>query len=836
MHFAANQEKIDHRYPTRAKAVRMMKHKFHITFTFSLLLVGLASSCALRLNRNFMAIEQASEASQLTLSVETRYSGGGTSWNDYVRTADTTVACDGTESVYSDCIHAAEFKKVTTPYDSCTGLTLTDALSAFDWSCSIVSGYATFYGTLKTGKSLTNLIDTTPAWIPNQVTLLGSGESTAPTSTLENWWENEVISAPSSTVAKQALSDAGKIYVLTADQTGYGYSIEANKIALVVRSGSALSWPGSVTAQCSAATGETAGADTVAHVCAGNEKFIWIEGAFNDSVANSYSSGFLFYDVKFSRIQNVTVAGKSLSTGQIFDLRGNSKGNTLQDSTLVLGGGGIYLQNTSIGNLVQNWTHRESAGFEIRLAAGANSNRLNELYLDPRGVTKANGASVISLGSQSNTLTNISIAGFTSSAGGTVYGIHVNGNSNSISHFNISNVDFRAIGVATAATSNKIYQGMISNYRDYAIHLGSSKSNTYQQITFAAGNHLRSGFTLTTSARLNFFSAISYVNSDSGMIDIQGGPTLNRFHNLLSANSSSVLYSDIAGFNTFSQVAWGATTSGLSLATTNSHHKFTGNILGGSSAQCTAFGLGSTHPGLTTGDCSIPEGASDYTFHAITTGANTSAAIVGKITTTDSENDSVNSSGQAAYSLSTMTWWGFENIFRAWGKNGSAFANSDNRRECTAGTCQLWDFSLTAAISNVFKNTTGTGNSLNSSIDGSNQYQFPLSGGDCPNETKGDQVLTAIAGCTYAADYDQTACEGDSFVWHPSITYLKNAIEILGDTIGNENGLCESNEACLYTPNFGAYQGHGNLVSCNFDANGGAITGVTMYGYESNGR
>ena len=68
--------------------------------------------------------------------------------------------------------------------------------------------------------------------------------------------------------------------------------------------------------------------------------------------------------------------------------------------------------------------------------------------------------------------------------------------------------------------------------------------------------------------------------------------------------------------------------------------------------------------------------------------------------------------------------------------------------------------------------------------------------------------------------------------------YLANALEIsgpsqLGYGPGNHDGLCESGEHCLYAPNFGAYQGEGDLGTC--ELGGSAVTGVTMYGYASNG-
>ncbi len=65
-------------------------------------------------------------------------------------------------------------------------------------------------------------------------------------------------------------------------------------------------------------------------------------------------------------------------------------------------------------------------------------------------------------------------------------------------------------------------------------------------------------------------------------------------------------------------------------------------------------------------------------------------------------------------------------------------------------------------------------------------------------------------------------------------TYLRHAVEILGDGIGNDNLLCESGETCLYTPNIGSYQGHGNLISAGTYSDS-SLTGITLLKYESNG-
>lgn len=52
-------------------------------------------------------------------------------------------------------------------------------------------------------------------------------------------------------------------------------------------------------------------------------------------------------------------------------------------------------------------------------------------------------------------------------------------------------------------------------------------------------------------------------------------------------------------------------------------------------------------------------------------------------------------------------------------------------------------------------------------------------------------------------------------------TGLRRAIECFDDGIGNDDGFCASDETCLYPPNIGSYQGHGDGISV-----GGALTGI----------
>lgn len=166
--------------------------------------------------------------------------------------------------------------------------------------------------------------------------------------------------------------------------------------------------------------------------------------------------------------------------------------------------------------------------------------------------------------------------------------------------------------------------------------------------------------------------------------------------------------------------------------------------------------------------------------------------------------DSVNSgdtNGQATFPGAPLTfdWFNFESPFRVWGLSATL-------GQWTTGTADILDFRLKTTGTKIFNNTLSFA-SQNASFVG---------GAACPVAVNGDVNILSTA---------------DSY----QKRFLLNAQEIMLDNIGDDNGLCESGEACLYTPNFGAYQGHGTLATCTFNSYGGLVTGVTMYGYSSNG-
>jgi hypothetical protein len=257
--------------------------------------------------------------------------------------------------------------------------------------------------------------------------------------------------------------------------------------------------------------------------------------------------------------------------------------------------------------------------------------------------------------------------------------------------------------------------------------------------------------------------------------------------------------------------------NGSTLQLTNGTYKFTGNLLLGNDCLVT------NGTGLVTTTCAN-NGTSDAVLRSSLTFA---SAFVAKVTADDAVNTS-DTAGAAAFNAIT-DWFGFSNVFRTWGRDGDAFPAATNRDACNSTlTCRIWDWSL-ATAGTVIRNT---------SLDGMTQNPAFTANAACP--TDGDDFVDS-ATYTYDAMYlagldgleatNNTPCTTGQTCKQ---RYLKAALEDLLDGEGDDDGLCESGETCTYAPNFGAYQGHGLRNPCTFTD--GAITGVTLLGFNNNGR
>jgi hypothetical protein len=147
---------------------------------------------------------------------------------------------------------------------------------------------------------------------------------------------------------------------------------------------------------------------------------------------------------------------------------------------------------------------------------------------------------------------------------------------------------------------------------------------------------------------------------------------------------------------------------------------------------------------------------------------------------------------------------------RSWG-NTSATAS-----DCSSGNCGLWDFSLSKTSDLL----------LGYAVNGGTVALPPTpASSPCPNYLDGSRPANVLSDGTH--------------------TFLKNAVEIMGS--GNFNGLCEAGESCLYTPNFGSYQGdsgnNGSLHSCTYTGSSSGVAATdprtgsptTIYYYTNNG-
>lgn len=308
-----------------------------------------------------------------------------------------------------------------------------------------------------------------------------------------------------------------------------------------------------------------------------------------------------------------------------------------------------------------------------------------------------------------------------------------------------------------------------------------------------------------------FGSIVSYITSVNNTVNYGYRLAFTNgvlIHNHLNVNSNNqyLIYAFSVGSSTFSQImSFGSSFSEVAITNTSGHHKFTNNLVLENSAECNIVNNTGFSPGLSVGTClnhgplsnaNLTLSSADYTKF-----------FVGKVINDDTINSS-DSLGSALFS-NIIDWIDFSNLFRVWGVDGNDFPNSNNKGVCSSGACRIWDYRLKSDSANLAFNSTNTVLTKNEPF---------IVGAICPSAINGNVTTTYV-------DTNST-----------SHSFLTNAYEIIGDGIGNEDTLCESNESCIYTPNFGAYQGEGDYKSqgtCQFQ--NGTLSNIKIYTYPTNG-
>lgn len=670
------------------------------------------------------------------LLVETIYPNYGANWNDYVQLGLDFPLISPNAFLKNGHPNGAMQKRVSIPaFTSCNGLALVDSLDVFEWRCRLVSGKVEFnIFDFKLGKGLKNLV-TEAGFNPIKVQLTENAGPVIMESTLLNgWWTNPIIPLPdNSGGAIASLNTAGAIYVEDTSKNTRGYSIDAHRISVVTGPGALLTLENSTPNNCDNFA-ETATPTHVAAVCLGSADYTWLEINLQHS-ANAQRGIYMQY-AYFFRIHGTTIRGD----GNDWAIYSNSSVTTyghISQSRISNTYVGIYIstspliiEDTEVENISNTFYGAVQIGWGI---SGTRFSRVRVFNSADEGIILDSSHDAI--------FQDVVVANNAS------HGIIIDGEDTNLVNVLAFNNGGGGVVTETGVSSERIHMLNVTSVNNTGA--GITPSNAWNESFTSYSN-------LVNSVALN---------NGTGVLINQGlGTAEMALSNLfLAFNSLAMSFNNIRYFSFFDLVSIGSNTANCSVTNSGANPE-----------------VGITHT-----TCALVTPSTG----TLSTTLNPTASFVGKAGT-DSVNTTAGANVNTAIAVGSITdRINFQNWYRAWGKEGSAFPNSDHRGRCTAGTCNIWDFRL-ALGDTVLRNVNGT---------------F-VDGAACPASVSGNVVLSQK-------------------------NALKYAIEIPRDGIGNDNGLCESNESCWFSPNAGAYQGdvNGDYLSHSCIFQNGAVTNVLMY-------
>ncbi len=537
-------------------------------------------------------------------------------------------------------------------------------------------------------------------------------------------------------------------------------------------------------------------------------------------------------------------------------------------------GRGVGIESTASGNTITTISSNNDGGAGApSVDVGGSTNRITSIYCANSQVGSNSGA--VNIYSTSNYYGKIVSSNAVNGAGVLFMSAvkNVVGEIISTNHlYGTADANKNGVGIKLETTGNfnSIGRVVASNNANAGI-INWGTNNVISQVT-AVNNKFIGIRNLNTAGIFN--NVLTAANGDGTNAAYDSG---------LHLTGATGTFSNIAAVNNYE--------NGVESTAGGNYNVFNGTFIVGNNGTKDCLVSSGTAPGIITTTCSDAgtDGSSAYTGQWSTAllrrgaGYTTASSFIGKISN-DATNTTDDADGTSTTYSTSFDFFNFENIFRTWGLNGSAFPNTDHRGRCASGgECRIWDWSLSRDDSK-FLNKSGNASALNDvdavEISGdsvgdddgtceagelcANSFD---AGSTCPTEVEGTKYLTSALfsyasannpfggnayGVVESAGIDGDSdgicesgetCEDDA--GSPTCSngdickqkYLSAATEIMGDSIGDDDGLCESSESCVYTPNFGAYQGHGTLVGpCTFNQNGGVISGVSIYGYPNNGR
>ncbi len=702
--------------------------------------------------------------------------GGAPGWNDYIRNDGPSlltasgVACDGTETALHDtCLHGGEMRQFQVSGEaSCTGITAVDTLDAFDWICDEATNPVRVVSTgLKQGRRLSDLIDFgSLAWKANGVTITTPSQTLA--STPSAWWSNPIVGGN----VGGAFTQSGSVYAITAQPAALISIDGMDKVAVVTQPGLMLARTGGLGA---------------ASVMLLNSKFSWVEASV-DGAGNSY--GIVFQNTRFSVVRGADLSNTDQNDfdNEIYAvglMMAASSGNRISNiDAHNNGAAGMLLVAGSNGNRVSGLNATDN-GFIGLALLGASGNQLNDITASSNGEDGV----IVEDGADNNTFTGVVAVG-NGSTGIDEEGINIYDASGN-RFFQIVVADNGSDGFLIDGNSlgNTVADLRAFNNSGKGIEIdGPSKDNTLMGITaFANGDN---GVNLWDTVDNRLLNVTSVNNGKDGIFI--GQSTHNLLARIVTANNGELginfccasgsqnLIVDLAAAHNEQH--------GVMTDSTNANI-FSGLLkVGGNRGWDGVDGFpqcwGSVGSGLLT-SC-LNDGASDA---LLSSGINLADSLVGRLYVDDAANPD-DQDGAADYA-GINDWSSFENAWRGWGLAGYGLFPADNQNgRCQAGgNCRIWDLTLRS-----------------------------MDGGD-----SGWPVLQEVLPLPDGND-TRTHNRSDG----STTTFLKAAGEILGDGVGDEDGLCESNETCIYNPNIGSYQSVGNASGSANIGTGGALVNIQL--------
>jgi hypothetical protein len=712
----------------------------------------------------------------------------GPRWNEYVKTklgsggsrTPTSELCDAAAKSYEDCVHAGELRRVELDdVPSCQGLTLEDSLGAFDWTCvEAASGVRFESRGLRPGRGLGDLV-TASGWRPMSVTLR-LGSLSVVSSAASEWWENPVLPVPpGGGVVK--LDQPGAVYVLSSTRKTAGCDVLADQVSVVTLPGVRFEADATAPARCADVSWN--GQPTAARclINAKDRRQLWVEVSYESLEAMSMHVVFLD-GVRMSVARNIDAGTKEhYAAVRLLD-------STANRITGVFGRRSDYGEvtlRTSHHNRVEGVTSLNGYSATIVLDSSA-FNRLTSIQ-----ALNDDGTSVELVNSDDNRLEDLQI-------------VYAEGHSVSLSssHRNrivgLRSMDADGDALSLKASDDNVITGLRSAGNTVTIN-GADNTLTDGIISGSTwpGFPASSVFLDLTGATGTTVAFVTLTNL-AGTGILGDGTTDTTLHKVVVANtaghglhfkdSSQLRCSDLAIAHTDGDAVRLETVSDVA---------FDGLVTLSGSCHVSA----PQQTGIQHQTCALVAPSSG----TLQRNVSLAASFHAKVTADDAANPvDTDGTGKLSYTWSLPatgfeSYFAFDNPLRVWGGDGQTFPHASNRESCRpAASCRIWDLRLRAS-DKVLRDSVAR--LFPSAV-------TPVPGKPCPAPLGGDRTVRGL--------------------------FLSHAVELRGDERGDDDGLCETGEACLYAPNTGAYQGESALAKgCVFQ--GGAVGNVEVHWHTQNG-